>query len=133
MDNSDDAALEFETLAAAMQLEQKQSKDLVESLATMLELSLPDNVTVTRGGWILSKQKPVQEMTVRFEEFHYQIIRDKSGSFSAKALKVVRGIALKSTDIELDQCFADILKGVSNLANKSARTRAALSKFVAGI
>ncbi len=132
MDEMDDPALAFETLAAALRLDQKQAKDLVESLATMLTLALPETVTVTRGGWLLSKEKPVQELLVKFDEFHYQILRERSGTYSARALKVVRGIALKSTDCDLDSCFADIVKEVSKLAGKNARTRESLSKFITG-
>lgn len=132
MDDSDDNGLEFETLAAALQLEKQEAKSLVENLAAMLTLSLPDAVTVTRGGWFLSKEKPITELMVRFDEFHYQIIREKSGVFTARALKVVRGIALKSTDIPLEQCFQDIVKEVSKLAGKNAQARSALNKFVRG-
>lgn len=133
MDDSDDDALEFEILTAALKMDQKQAQSLVESLATMLQTALPDAVTVTRGGWLLAKDKPVQELLVQFEDVHYKIVRGKSGSYDASQLKIARGIVLKTVNCDLDTCFKEILKGVSRQAGKNASARDALSKFVTGI
>lgn len=131
MQDEYDDNLKFETLAAALNLGRSQQKDLVESLAHMMTLSLPDSVTVTRGGWILSKEKPISELTVRFDEFHYRISKEGSG-YTARVLKMVRGVALKTTELELEECFKQILDELTRLADKNSKTRDALQKFVSG-
>jgi hypothetical protein len=131
MEDDVNEALQFETLAAALKLGRAEEKDLVESLAHMLTLSLPDRTSITRGGWLLSREKPIQELTIRFEDFHYRVTKEGSG-YSAKALKIVRGVALKTTDMELEACFKSIIEELTNLADKNAKARDALQRFVSG-
>lgn len=131
MEDDWDDTLKFETLAAALHLGRSQQKDLVESLAQMLTLSLPDSVTITRGGWILSREKPIEELTIRFDEFHYQIAKHGSG-YTARALKMVRGVALKTTELELEECFKQILSELTTLADKNSKARDALQNFISG-
>lgn len=133
MEDDLDQPLMFETLAASLEIDRRESKTLVESLATMLQGALPDNVTVTRGGWLLSKEKPIEDLLVRFDDTHYQITKDKRlGSFTARSMKVVRGIALKSTEMELSECISQIVKALTQVAEKNTRMKDALRKFVEG-
>lgn len=124
-------SLKFETLAAALNLGRSQQKDLVESLAQMMSLSLPDSVSITRGGWFLSKEKPIEELTIKFDDYHYRIVKEGSG-YSGRALKIVRGVALKTTEMGLEECFAEIVKELTALAEKNSKARDALQKFIAG-
>ena len=125
-----DAALNVDVLAASLRMDGKQSASMLEFLAQKLEAALPDNVTVKRGGWMLSKDKPVQEILVRFEDFHYQLIKDKHGPVGAKQLKIVRGVALKTNDVTMDEWIALVAKELSELAAKNAQARDALGKMV---
>lgn len=127
-----DDPLEFETLAAALKLDQKAASEMVEALAKMLEGCLPQSVEVQRGGWLLSKVKPVEKLTVKFDEVHYQVVKEANGQFSAKSLKVVRGVALKSTDIGLDSCLQEVVAKLTEMAANNAVARQALNKFVIG-
>lgn len=133
MEDDLDQPLMFETLAASLEMDRREAKGLVESLATMLQGALPDNVTVSRGGWLLSKEKPVEELLVRFDDTHYQINKDKGmSSYSAKSMKIVRGIALKSTEMELSECINQIVKELTKFAEKNSRMKDALRRFVEG-
>jgi len=128
-----DQPLLFETLAASLEMDRREQKSLIEALATMLSGALPDHVTVSRGGWMLSKEKPVEQMMVRFDDMHYQISKDKSGSaYSAKSMKIVRGITLKTADLELGECIEQIVREVTAQAEKNSRMRDALQKFIRG-
>ena len=127
-----DDSLRFETLAAALNLGASQQKELVESLAQMISLSLPDSVTITRGGWFLSKDKPIEELTIRFDDYHYRIVKERA-SYTAKALKIVRGVALKTTELELEACFNEIINELTALAAKNDKAKDALQKFVSGL
>lgn len=125
-------ALEFETLAAALKMDQKAAADMVEHLATMLSSCLPDAVEVKRGGWMLSKDKPVELMTIKFDDANYQISRTGNGRYTAKHLKMVRGVALKTTEMPFDKCFSEVVQQITKLAENNAAARQALNKFVIG-
>ena len=132
MDEDLDQALQAEVLAAALRMDRQASGDLLEALAIKLSGSLPENTLITRGGWFLSSKRPVQELTVRFDEAHYQIQREKHGSFSARIMKVVRGVTLKTTDVPLDHWFNELAGELTQLAEHNKTMRQALQKFVIG-
>jgi hypothetical protein len=130
-----DPALEADVLAAALQLDNRESGDLLEFLAQKLEQSLPQATTVVRGGNFLSKTRPVKEITVRFDAYHYQISRQisrKPGLPTAKVMKLVRGVVLKTSEVTVEDWTAGIAQELATLAQRSAQTRAALSQFVLG-
>jgi hypothetical protein len=132
MTNDFDDALEFETLAAALKLDQQAAADMVEHMARMLENCLPDHTEVKRGGGWLSKEKKVEQLTIKFDDVHYQIAREGQNRFNAKSLKVVRGIALKTNPIAVEQCLKEIVQHVTALAANNESARRALNKFVLG-
>lgn len=125
-----DEALEVDILAASLRMEGAQSADMMEHLAKKLQLALPEHVTVTRGGWILSSSRPVKDILVRFEDSHYQLTKDKYGPVSAKHMKIVRGVALKTTDITFDQWIDGLAKEMAELAGRNTQAREAMAKLV---
>ena len=132
MDDNLEQALAVDVLAAALRMDHQESGDLLEFLAKKLEQSLPQNTTVTRGGWFLAKEHPVQEITVRFDDYQYQITRERHGSFRAKVMKLVRGVVLKTTEIPINQWTDEVAQQLAQLAQGNAQTRNALNKFVIG-
>jgi len=132
MEDNLDEALAVDVLAAALRMDHQESGDLLEFLAKKLEQSLPQNTTVTRGGWLLAKDHPVQEIIVRFEDYHYQIVREKRGSLTAKVMKLVRGVVLKTTIVPVDQWTEEVAQHLALLAEQSGQTRMALNRFVLG-
>jgi hypothetical protein len=127
-----DSSLEVDVLAAALRMDDQETGDLLEFLAQKLELSLPQSTTIARSGGFLSKKRPVKEITVRFTDYHYQIARDRLGSPSAKVMKLVRGVVLKTTEIPVDQWTEEVAQQLAQLARQSSQTRTALNKFVLG-
>lgn len=125
----DNQSLEVDILAASLRLDGKQSQEALELLAKKLLLALPDNVTVTRGGWLLG-EKPVKEILVRFEDFHYQLVKEKQGPVISRQLKIVRGVALKTTDISYDEWTKLVAQEMAALAAANASARDALDKMV---
>ncbi len=132
MDDNLDQALEVDVLAAALRMDHQESGDLLEFLAKKLEQSLPQSTTVARGGWFLSKEHPVGQITVRFDDYQYQISRERHGSFTPKVMKLVRGVVIKTTEIPIDQWTDEVAQQLALLAKRSAQTRSALNKFVIG-
>ena len=132
MADNNEQALEIDVLMATLRQQGRETASLVEILAKMLEASLPDQTKIERGGWFMSKDRPVEKLFVRFDEFEYQIVRQGKASFSARQAKLVRGVILKTSDISMDQCIAEIIQSCTKSAESSAQTRDALNKFVHG-
>lgn len=131
-DDIDNSAMQFEVLAANLKADHGASGDLLEHLAKMLESSYAGGTKITRGGWFMSSKRPVDDLVVRFDDYQFQITRQKHGSVTARSSKLVRGVALKNTDVSMEQCIEDILKELVKLGAKNAATRSALDKFVTG-
>jgi hypothetical protein len=127
-----DPSLQVNVLAAALEMDRQESGDLLEFLAKKLELALPQQTTVTRSSKLFSRERPVKEITVRFDDYHYQIGREQHGSLTAKVMKLVRGVVLKTTEISVEQWTIEVAQQLAQLAQHSAQTRSALHKFVLG-
>lgn len=132
MEDDTDKALQLDILASMLSSDKKQAKEHVEILSGILEATLPDNVKIKRGGLFFSKQRPLEELTVQFEEIAYIFTVNKKGSVSARKQKFVRGIALSSSDIQVQECIDSIVQHLSDLAAKSSAARETLARFISG-
>lgn len=132
MDEEFDNALKLEVLMAALREDHGASKDLLNQLAKMLSGAYPSGTTITRGGWFMSSDRPVNDLMVRFDEWQFQIVREKHGSFTAREMKLVRGVSLKTSEISVDECINKILAEMMRLSEKNSQTKDALKKFVVG-
>ncbi|MGA7954195.1 MAG: hypothetical protein WCA07_11820 [Gloeobacterales cyanobacterium] len=124
------SGLEVDVLAASLQLGLRESKDLLEFLAKKLEGPLAEQTTVRRGGWFLSKDHPVEDITLRFDECQYQISRERQGLCTAKVMKVVRGVVLKTTEVSVEEWLQSLAQELAHQAERSSATRQALSRFI---
>lgn len=131
-DNFDqfDQALQLEVLAASLKSDRKEIGELVETLAGMLQTAIPEAVTISRGGWFMSRNRVLDELSVGFDEMHFHIVRQKHGSFTACSKRLVRGVVLKTTEISLEQCIDQILGQLETLAKTNVEARRSLNKFV---
>ncbi len=130
MEDNLDQALAVDVLAASLHMDKQESGDLLEFLAKKLQLSLPNNTQVKHGGFL--GMGAIQQITVRFNENHYQINRERYGSFTPKVLKVVRGVVIKITEVSMEQWNEELALELSHQSQRSAEMRNALSKFVIG-
>lgn len=125
-------ALQVDVLACSLRLDKDASGDLLEHLSAKLAQALPDECEITRGGWLLSSKKPVVELSVKLDDTGFQFTSDKRGVISARRQKIVRGVVLKSEDVEVEKLIGELAEKLASLAEKNARTREALQKFVVG-
>ncbi len=130
MEDNLDQALAVDVLAAALHMDKQESSDLLEFLAKKLQLSLPNNTQVKYSGFL--GMGAIQQITIRFNENHYQINRERYGSFTPKVLKVVRGVVIKITEVSMEQWNDQLALELSHQAQRSGEMRNALSKFVIG-
>jgi hypothetical protein len=125
-----DSALEMDVVAAALRMDKEQARDLLEYLAQKFQLCMPDSTTVKRGGWMLSAERPVEQLTIRFPDAHFQLERQKHGPVTAKVMKIVRGVVLKTTEIPTEEWTKLLAETLSEAAKQNAATRDALQKLV---
>ncbi len=131
-DNDYEQALQVDVLACSLQMDKSESGDLLEFLAAKLSSALPEETEITRGGWFLSASKPVTELSIKLGDQGFQIVREKRGAITARQMKIVRGVVLKTEEVPVDQWVQNLAAALANLAEKNSRTRAALQKFVIG-
>jgi hypothetical protein len=127
-----DDRLQVEVLANLLKMDKAESKQLLETLAIRLQSVMPEIVTIKRGGWLLSAERPVQQLTIRFDDCHLQLMKDKTGTMTASIMKIVRGVILKTTPATADDWIKTLATELSKAANNNAQTREALSKFMIG-
>lgn len=132
MEDETDKALQLDILASMLSSDKKQSKEHVETLCGILEAILPEHVKTKRGGLFFSKQRPLEELTVQFEEIAYVFTVSKKGAVTAKKQKFVRGIALSSSEMAVQECIDSIVQHLTDLAAKSASARETLARFISG-
>jgi hypothetical protein len=128
-DDWEDDSLKIDILASALRMDKSESKELVETLATRLQTILPESTTVERGGWILSGDRPVKKLLVRFDDVHLGLVKDKT-RVTATTMKIVRGVVLKTTDISLDEWIKALATELSKASASNASMKKALSDFV---
>jgi hypothetical protein len=121
----------MQVLAQVFNLEKREASDLVDVLADLFEQALPERVEVTRGGWFWSKTHPVEKVVIRFDGVHYDVSKNRHG-VSVKQHKISAGVRLKTNEVTMQQCIDDVVKQLSDLAEKHGNARSALNKFMAG-
>jgi len=132
MSNDLDGQLDSDVLVATLQTGLQESQDLLEFLALKFEEPLAHLITVRRKGGFLSKVRTVEEITLRFEDYHFQIVREPHGSFTARILKIVRGIVLRTNVVDVDVWIRELVQELSRQAERSVSFRSALSRFILG-
>lgn len=130
--SDEEAALKVDILAAGLRGDQKESGSTVEFLAKKFELILPKHTKIVRGGWLLSSEKPVRELTVTFDDFQYQLTVEKHGAVVAMEQKLVRGVVLKSNEVSMEEWINLVAQSLSRFAEKNSAARQALSDFLIG-
>lgn len=120
----------FEMLAASLRADAGDTGAFMEALAAKLGGALPHRVRVERGGGVFSRAHPVRQITVNLGEWEYLVTAEPSGALAAARTHAVRGIALKSEPVALDQWIEDLSAGLSALAQASLQDRIALQRLL---
>jgi hypothetical protein len=127
-----DNSLQIAVLGHLLKAERNQTASAVETLASLLQAAIPDRVEVTLGGMFWSKNRPVESLTITFDNAVYHIAKSKHGSPVVKRRQVSAGIVLKNVEISMEVCITEVVAKLGELEKQSAATRIALTKFVTG-
>jgi hypothetical protein len=123
-------SLEADVLAATLQKGLEESTDLMEYLAKKFEGPLSHLLTVRRQSGLFLKNRAVEELTLRFEQQHFQLSRSKQGYFVAKLLKEVRGVVVKTSEVSVEDWLNLLAQELSRQAQVSQASHQALTRFL---
>lgn len=121
----------FDLLAASLRADTTDTRIFLEVLATKLGGALPQRTTVEREHHLFRKEQPVRRIQINLGDRSYALMAQPHGLL-AQRVHVVRGIALKTEEISLDQWIDELVQGLSALAQRSAQDRAALERLMMG-
>ena len=115
--------------AALSQGYARDQRSLLETLAAMLESALPGEAQIQRRGGLFSR-KVVQQIGLELGPDRYTLEDPGRGSLRASRTRVVRGIALKTEEIPVEEWLDALSTNLEERAKSSASARAALERFV---
>jgi hypothetical protein len=127
-----DQALEVDVLACSLKMDQKESGEFLEYLATKLSGALPDETEVVRGGWLLSSKKKVISLSVTLGDLRFKLEREGATKLTAREMKIVRGVTLSTKEVPTDKWVQDLAEALARCAEQNNTTKEALKKFVNG-
>jgi hypothetical protein len=122
-------AQDIDLVAASLRADASDVRIYVEELARKLEQSFPGRCTIRRSGKL--GKRPVRTITVTLGDARYEI-EHRDSSIVARRTSVVRGIALKSEELGLDEWIDSLASQVVEEAERSERGRLALENLLIG-
>jgi hypothetical protein len=122
-------ASEFDLVAASLRADAGDLRAFVEALAEKLSVSLPGGVKVDRKGSFLGGPKHVRRIALQLGDEQLELEHD-SGRIACRRRTVVRGIALKNEEIDLDAWIDAVTHALVEEAQASERGREALARLL---
>jgi hypothetical protein len=101
----------------------------LELLAQMLEQALPEEAVIGKRGGLFSK-KTVQKVAVTLGDNRYTLEDPGRGPLLATRTRIVRGIALKTETIPVEEWLAELGTALDERARTSAAAREALARLI---
>lgn len=124
---------EWLKLGVASALTRQYSSDqrmFLELLVSMLESVLPGEFQIERKGGLFTKKKGIEKIILPLGENVYTLEDPGHGNLQATRKKVVRGIALKTELISVEEWVKDLGSAIDSRARESSSAREALSHLV---
>jgi hypothetical protein len=122
---------DIDLVAASLRADAADLEAFVEALAAKLEAALPDQVQVERRGGLLGGNKRVRRIEVTVGDQRYEAEHDR-GRLTCRRRSVVRGIALKTQELDLDAWIAALSQDLLEESERSERGRQALARLLEG-
>ena len=120
---------QFDLLAASLRADAVDLKAFVEGLAVKLSESFPSQVKVERGRGLLGGKQRVRRLALKLGECDYELVSD-DGTLSASRRVVVRGIALRTESLTLEQWIDAVAQELVAQAGKTESDRLALERLL---
>ncbi len=122
--------LKFGVAASLSKQYTRDQRAFLDLLASMLTQVLPQETEVKYKGGLFSAHKSVHQIRVQLSEWSYTLEDPGRGNLRATRTRIVRGIALKTEEIPVEEWVTALDKEIGERARKSAAARNALAKFI---
>jgi hypothetical protein len=120
---------QFDLLAASLRADAVDLKAFVEALAVKLSESFPSRVQIERKGGRLGGKQRVRRVAVKLGDNEYALASD-DGEVSCTRRVVVRGIALRTELLSLEQWIDSLAGELVTEAGKTESDRVALERML---
>jgi hypothetical protein len=122
---------DLDLVAASLRADAVDLDAFVEALAVKLEGALPGQVVVERRGGLFGGGKRVRRIEVTLGDQRYEAELE-GGHVTCRRRSVVRGIALKTQELDLDAWIASLSRDLVEEADRTERGRQALARLLEG-
>ena len=123
-----DSDTDFDLVAASLRADSSDLEVFVEALAQKLEASFPSHVTVERRRSLLGP-KPVRRITAELGDARFEL-EHEDGRVGCRRRELVRGIALRSDELDLGPWIDALSQALVAEADRSGRGREALKQLL---
>jgi len=120
----------FDLLAASLRADASDVRAFVEALGVKLSESFPSKVNLERKGGRFGGAQRVRRIAVRLGDSEYELVND-DGEVSCVRRVVVRGIALRTEQLSLEQWIDALGSQLVDEAGKTEADRLALERMLA--
>lgn len=120
---------QFDLLAASLRADAVDLKAFIEGLAAKLSESFPSQVKVDRNRGLLGGKQRVRRLALKLGDCDYELVND-DGSVSASRRVVVRGIALRTEPLSLEQWIDAVAQELVAQAGRTESDRLALERML---
>lgn len=124
-----EGSAQFDLVAASLRADTDDLRIFVEGLTTKLEESFPGRCRVQRSG--LLGRGSVRRIVVDLGGGRYELVHE-GGVVTTRRASIVRGIALKSDELSLDDWIDALAAELVSEADRSERGRLALERLLHG-
>jgi hypothetical protein len=98
-------------------------------LAKKLEQAIPQWVQIERQGGLFQRSRAIKRITVTLDPWHY-ICEWVHGQPRTQRIKVVRGIAIKTESLDLQQWIEGLAQDLISATASQQAAREALERFL---
>jgi hypothetical protein len=129
MPPSADDPLSASTIAAGLLKEYAGDRQLfLNLLARHLEDAVPDQLTVKRGGGLFARSRPIEAVEVDLGDDRFTLAMGRRGPLAATRTRVVRGIALRTDELAVEEWLDQLATALSEFAQTHAGAMDALRR-----
>ncbi|MCC2671015.1 MAG: hypothetical protein K0Q72_3486 [Armatimonadetes bacterium] len=108
----------------------EHQREFIDSLASLLESALPQQVQVVRKRSLLSKARPVTELRLDLGDLRYTLESPRQGAPVARRVLVKRGIVLRTEEVPVPEWIRDVGAALEEHAQRHEDAAAALRRFI---
>jgi hypothetical protein len=116
----------IDSLAAAIAVNRGDGQPVLDQLARRLGAFLGPYLTIKRGILGLGG---IQSLRLSLADYDYEIVNMRN-QFTTRRIKMVGGVAIKTTELPIDEWSQMMATSLAAMADRSSRMRATLDRLI---